>query len=153
MRLLHRARIVVPGPICPEVVNLYPLPVKIMHKKNWISLIIIMLLCLCLSGKENGSILFIAGDPSHGSGEHEYPQSCQLMAECLNQAGLGLQAEVSEGWPSGAALGKYSTIVIYSDGLDHHIANGHVPELITAIESGTGLVVLHCGLNGSCRDY
>ncbi len=114
-----------------------------MHKKNWISLTIIMLLCLCLSGKENGSILFIAGDPSHGSGKHEYPQSCQLLAECLNQAGLGLQAEVSEGWPSGADLDEYSTIVIYSDGLDDHIANGHVPDLVKAIESGTGLVVLH----------
>ena len=114
-----------------------------MHKKNWISVVLITLFCLCLSGKENGSILFIAGHPSHGSGKHEYPQSCQPLAECLNQAGLRMQAEVSEGWPSGTDLGKYSTIVIYSDGLEHHVANGHVAELTTATDSGTGLVVLH----------
>ena len=61
------------------------------YMKNWISVLTFMLVSLCLLGSGKGSILFIAGDPSHGRGVHDYPQSCELLVECLNNAGLGLQ--------------------------------------------------------------
>ena len=90
----------------------FTLQIRAITMKSWISLIAVFFFSLCLGGSEKGPVLFIAGDPSHGPGKHDYPQSCELLAECLNQAGLGLQAEVSHGWPSGGDLGRHAAIVI-----------------------------------------
>jgi hypothetical protein len=34
------------------------------------------------------TILFVAGEPSHGPGEHRFPDGCALLAEALNASGL-----------------------------------------------------------------
>ncbi len=68
-------------------------------------------------------VLFIAGPKSHGIGQHEHPAGCQLLAAHLNASGLGIRAEVSEGWPDDPGkTGGAATIVIYGDGIDAHPA-------------------------------
>lgn len=114
-----------------------------MRVNNGLKLAIWMLICPCLGGFGMASILFIAGEPSHGKGKHDYPQGCELLADSLNRIGLGLQADVSLGWPEDWDLTAYDSIVIYSDGLDDHVAIGHTEELSSAVESGSGLAVLH----------
>lgn len=92
-------------------------------------------------------VLFIAGPKSHPSGQHEHPAGCQLLAAHLNASGLGIRADVSEGWPSDAAkISAAHTIVIYGDGIDAHPAKGHLEELRTHYKAGKGLAVLHFAL-------
>src|SRR3569832_26315 len=44
-------------------------------------------------------IIFIAGNPSHGPGEHEHRAGCLLLKKCLDQ-NPGFTSEVySNGWP------------------------------------------------------
>ena len=52
-----------------------------------------------LSAAETKKIVFIAGPPSHGPGDHEHRAGCLLLKSCLDQV-PGVTAEVySNGWP------------------------------------------------------
>lgn len=93
------------------------------------------------------SVLLIAGPKSHGAGQHEHPAGCELLAKHLETSGLGIKPEVSLGWPTDAAKAESAdTIVLYSDGQDAHVANGHLAELQKRHAAGKGLVVLHYAL-------
>src|SRR5215475_1044393 len=46
-------------------------------------------------------ILFIAGIPSHPYAQHEFNAGCTLLAKCLNESGLPVEARVTNnGWPT-----------------------------------------------------
>jgi hypothetical protein len=93
------------------------------------------------------TVLFIAGPKSHGVGQHEHPAGCRLLADHLNAAGLGIRAEVSEGWPSDAAkITAADTLVIYGDGINAHPAKGRLAELRERHKAGKGLAVIHFAL-------
>src|SRR5438445_9600962 len=67
-------------------------------------------------------VVFIAGRPSHGPGEHEHRAGCLLLKSCLDKV-PGITSEVhSNGWPDnpGAAFAGATTIVVYSDGGGGH---------------------------------
>lgn len=101
-------------------------------------------------------ILFISGAPSHGPGEHRFPDGCALLAGALKASGLGLRAEVSLGWPADILLDRATAVVLYSDGLDGHVAQGHVPALRRHTGAGKGLAVLHFAVEpspGDLADY
>jgi hypothetical protein len=101
-------------------------------------------------------ILFVAGEPSHGPGEHRFPEGCALLATALNGSGLALRAEVSRGWPSDERLQVATALVLYSDGLADHVANGRVPALRRHTGAGRGLAVLHFAVEpspGDLADY
>lgn len=107
----------------------------------------LLLVSAALTAAAETHILWIAGPPSHGWSEHEHPASSRLLATALNEAGLDIRAEVSEGWPEDPERVKAAdAIVIYGDGLDVHVANGHEKELAAHIDAGKGLVVLHWAL-------
>jgi type 1 glutamine amidotransferase len=97
-------------------------------------------------------VLFIAGPASHGPGEHEHPAGCALLAAALSSSDLSLTAAVSEGWPSPEALATASTLVLYSDGLEQHVARDHLDALRAHTARGGGLVVLHFALEASPGD-
>src|ERR1043165_1922343 len=63
-------------------------------------------------------IVFLAGGPSHGPGEHEFNAGCLLLANATNtQSGLPLTARVIRGWPDDeTALDGIKALVVYSDG-------------------------------------
>lgn len=94
-------------------------------------------------------VLFVAGPPSHGPGEHRFPDGCRLLAKALNESGLDVRADVSLGWPTDAALRAAQTLVIYSDGLQAHVANTHLAALREHLRAGKGLAVLHFALEPS----
>ncbi len=104
---------------------------------------------LCSIAHANTTILFIAGEPSHGPGEHRFPDGCALLAEALNASGLPLRAEVSNGWPADAVFAAATTVVLYSDGLENHVAEGKVPALRRHVGARKGLAVLHFALEPS----
>src|SRR5947209_9912691 len=67
-------------------------------------------------------IVFVAGAPSHGPGEHEHRAGCLLLKSCLDQT-PGIVSEVyTNGWPEDptTAFANAATVVIYSDGGGGH---------------------------------
>lgn len=104
----------------------------------------------CLGYGETRNILFLAGEPSHGWNAHEFVAGSELLADCLNESGLDIQATVREGWmTSQDANVNWDAIVIYTDGEENHVAKGHTTELKNLFETGTGMVVLHYALEGA----
>lgn len=96
------------------------------------------------------TVLLIAGEPSHGRMEHEFPDGVELLARCINESGLGLRAFTSVGWPQDSSLlRKADTVVLYSDGGDDHVAKGQEEVLRLRLQRGKNLVVLHYSLEPS----
>ncbi|MBP8256729.1 MAG: ankyrin repeat domain-containing protein [Opitutaceae bacterium] len=92
-------------------------------------------------------ILFVAGEKSHAPGAHEFPAGSRLLANALNASGLGVSAEVSLGWPGDVtALERADLIVLYSDGLEKHVARGKGPWLRERMDRGGALAVMHFAL-------
>ena len=113
-------------------------------------------LCLILASASfaaEKSILFIAGPKSHGTGQHEHPEGCKLLAEHLNASGLPVKATVSLGWPADAAtVAAADSVVIYGDGKEAHPAIGHHGELRQRFEAGKSLAVIHWALEPDSAD-
>ncbi len=98
-------------------------------------------------------VLFIAGPKSHEAGLHEFPRGVELLEEALNCSGLPIVASVSVGWPAAEAdLVQADALVIYSDGLEAHVARGHAEALRGRLVAGKALVVLHFALEPSADD-
>lgn len=93
------------------------------------------------------SILFLAGKPSHGSGEHEYHEGCHLLAKALGHSGLNLKTAIHyDSWPS--SFDGIDALVIYCDGNANHMALGHESELQELSDRGVGIVGLHYAVDG-----
>ncbi len=90
-------------------------------------------------------VLFIAGNPSHGPGEHEHRAGCMLLADHLNKSGLPITATVStNGWPKDASVFEgISAVVMYADGGPGHPALNHLDELKKLADKGVGIGCIH----------
>lgn len=110
------------------------------------------LLCLLIVGlglqafAADKKIVFIAGKPSHRSGEHEHRAGCLLLQSCLtNVPGIATQV-FTNGWPTdAAALKDAATIVLYSDGAGGHpfLADDRLKTVGELMKRGVGLVLIH----------
>src|SRR6478735_3419913 len=94
------------------------------------------------------NVLFIAGRPSHGAGEHEHNAGVQLLAKCLEQGAADRVVpsfKLNGEWPSAEELGKADTVVIYSDGGGGHVAlqGDRLQQLDKEMKRGCGFVCLH----------
>ena len=106
----------------------------------------------CLGGAESPApplVLFVAGEPSHGPGEHRFPTGSRLLADALSASGLPLRTAVVQGWPEPARLAEASSLVLFSDGLERHVARDHADALRRHAAAGRGLAVLHFALEPS----
>jgi type 1 glutamine amidotransferase len=90
-------------------------------------------------------IVFVAGKPSHRSGEHEHRAGCQLLADHLNRSGLPVEAVVTtHGWPQDRSVfDGASAVVIYSDGGGGHPAIRELADLRRMAEAGVGIGCIH----------
>lgn len=87
-------------------------------------------------------VVFLAGAPSHGSGEHEFRAGCLLLAKALNESGLDIQAEVHSGWPEDVSvLDGAKALVIYADGTS--VVGKGWEKVDQMAKSGTGLMFMH----------
>lgn len=101
-----------------------------------------------LVAAENGraSIIMIAGNPSHGPGEHEHNAGIQLLAKCLAQNEkdkTDVHVHLNSEWPSAEEQAKADTIVIYCDGGGGQVALSHREDMEKMMKRGVGLVCLH----------
>jgi type 1 glutamine amidotransferase len=112
-------------------------------------------------------IVFIAGPPSHGPGQHEHRAGCLLLKSCLDQIKVvspvyhsPRAAEVfgkwrvqrvtsvvySNGWPTDAsAFDGASAVVIYSDGGPGHplLKEDRLKTIGALMDKGVGLAAIH----------
>lgn len=92
-------------------------------------------------------IVFIAGTPSHGPGEHEHRAGCLLLQSCLRGVPGVTTVVYSNGWPAHAdtALAGAATIVIYADGGGGHpfLQDDRLRLIGNLMKQGVGLVCLH----------
>ncbi|WP_353566694.1 ThuA domain-containing protein [Haloferula sargassicola] len=96
-------------------------------------------------------IVFIAGDRSHGSGEHEFRAGCLLLQKALNEeSGLDLHATVvGSDWPAKqrGVLEKADAILIYCDA-SSGIA-GEWEFIDGLAKQGKGLMFMHYAVHPS----
>jgi len=91
-------------------------------------------------------VVFAAGNPSHGPGEHEHRAGCMLLAKSLNEEfGDKVFATVYKGgWPKDpTAFDNADAIVGYSDGGGGHPFNSHLKEVNAAVQRGVGVGFIH----------
>ncbi len=109
--------------------------------------LIIAAVLVALNGSAaDKQIVFIAGKPSHGPGEHEHRAGCLLLQSCLKDVPGVTSVVYSNGWPSDAsALEGAATIVIYSDGGGGHpfLPADRLKTIGALMDRGVGLVCLH----------
>ena len=110
-------------------------------------LLALIILTTELTAAENAKIVFLAGPPSHGPGDHEHRAGCLLLKSCLDSV-PGVTSEVhSNGWPQNptAAFAGAATVVIYSDGGGGHpfLRDDRLKTVGDLMKKGVGLVCLH----------
>jgi len=95
-------------------------------------------------------VVFIAGAPSHGPGEHEHRAGCLLLKSCLDKVAGVTSVVYSNGWPDNpsAAFSNAATIVVYSDGGGGHplLQDDRLKKMGELISKGVGLVCIHYGV-------
>jgi type 1 glutamine amidotransferase len=101
--------------------------------------------CVSAADEAKKKIVFIAGNPSHGPGEHEHRAGCQLLADHLNKSGLPVVATVTtNGWPKDNAIfDDAAAVIIYADGGGNHPAINELDELKKLAKKGIGLGAIH----------
>ncbi|HTQ38795.1 MAG TPA: ThuA domain-containing protein [Pirellulales bacterium] len=129
---------------------------------KWALLIAVPALFLCMQGGQaeqpvsaignnapaKKKILFIAGKPSHPYAQHEFNAGCTLLAQCLNDSELPVEASVvKNGWPSDPAVfDGVDAVVMYCDGGDKHMVMHHLDELDALAKKGVGIGAFHYGV-------
>lgn len=94
-------------------------------------------------------VVFIAGTPSHGQGNHEWEKDAQFLKQSLNSAANVKPLSIDihyNGWPENSdALDDADAVVFLSDGREHHPLKE--PDRLAKIRElarrGVGLAFLH----------
>ena len=97
-------------------------------------------------------ILFIAGKPSHGHGQHEHRAGSMLLADALNKSRLPVEAKVHwYGWPKDLSIfDKVDLTVIYADAAGR--MNQKILELMdTRVKDGMGIMFVHYGVHPTVK--
>ncbi|MEM7143791.1 MAG: PVC-type heme-binding CxxCH protein [Verrucomicrobiota bacterium] len=99
--------------------------------------------------EETTRILFLAGDRSHASGEHEFNAGCQLLAKALNeQSKLNVEATVISGWPEDESVfDDVDAVIIYSDGTK--VIGQGWEKADQLAKDGVGLMFMHYAVHPS----
>ena len=97
------------------------------------------------ASKRQKKIVFIAGHPSHGFGQHEHRAGCLLLANDLNENVPQVHAVVVEnGFPKNPhILDDADCVVVFADGGAGHPLMAHLDEFDTLMKKGVGLVCIH----------
>lgn len=95
-------------------------------------------------------VLFIAGAPSHGNGEHEFRAGCMLLADAINASGVNVEAKVHfYGWPKDLSVfDDVDGVVVFADAGGR--MNKQVQELMDKrVKAGMGIMFMHYGVHPS----
>ncbi len=98
------------------------------------------------SAAEPAKIVLIAGNPSHGPGDHEFNAGIMLLAKCLKSVDGIEPVVVKGGWPKDDIVFEDAKAVIFSmDGGGGHpiLKPGHLTTIQQMMEKGVGIGCLH----------
>ena len=111
-----------------------------------------MLLALLLglattaTAAEPTKIVLIAGNPSHGPGDHEFNAGVMLLAKCLKSVDGLDPVVVKGGWPKDDSVFEDAKSVVFfmDGGGDHPILKpDHLITIQQMMEKGVGIACLH----------
>jgi type 1 glutamine amidotransferase len=88
----------------------------------------------------------VAGEASHGGGQHEFPAGVHALKNCLDQREDVIAADYYHGWPSDpTAFDNADTVLFYLDGgAGHPAIQGDRLEILQSIlKRGVGMVCVH----------
>ncbi len=93
-------------------------------------------------------IVFIAGNPSHATGQHEHRAGSMLLADHLSKSNTGFETQVvTNGWPEDESVFEgASAVIIYADGGGGHPAMKHLAKLNELSKKGIGIGCIHYGV-------
>ncbi|MFO1514319.1 MAG: ThuA domain-containing protein [Verrucomicrobiota bacterium] len=95
-------------------------------------------------------IVFIAGNPSHGPGEHEHRAGCLLLQSCLQNVPGVTTVVYTNGWPADpeVAFADAAAIIVYCDGGGGHtlLRENRLQTIGGLMKKGVGLACLHYGV-------
>jgi type 1 glutamine amidotransferase len=101
------------------------------------------------SAKKTRKLVLIAGNPSHGVGQHEHNAGVRLLEKCLKGAqGLEVTA-ILNGYPKDdSILDSADGIMCYADGGKAHplIQGDRIKRVGAVLEKGVGLLCCHFGV-------
>jgi type 1 glutamine amidotransferase len=116
-------------------------------KKIVIGLMLVSALFAVAASAADKKIVFIAGPPSHGPGEHEHRAGCLLLKSCLDKVRGVTPVVYTNGWPDNpdAAFDGAAAVVIYADGGGGHpfLQADRLKTIGGLMEKGVGLACLH----------
>ncbi len=95
---------------------------------------------------EKAKIVLVAGNPSHGPGDHEFNAGCLLMEKCLKTDPNLDPVVVKGGWPMDESVfDGAKAIVFFMDGGGGHpmIQGDHLEKLQALMDKGVGLACMH----------
>ena len=97
------------------------------------------------AGRPDAKILFLAGTDSHWPGSHEHKAGSELLSATLRLRQPGFETvNVYGGWPEDESLFEdVDAIVLYCDGGESHLINGHLRKFEDLVQRGVGVVALH----------
>ncbi len=90
-------------------------------------------------------IVFVSGGRSHGFFSHDHKAGTHLLANQLNESGLGIEAVVHyAGWPADKSIfDGAAAIVVYSDGGGGHPMLRNLKDLDAILSTGVGYGCIH----------
>lgn len=91
-------------------------------------------------------IVLIAGNQSHGPGDHEYKAGCMLLAGFLRQNHVSDPVVVTGGWPDDESVFEGArAVVLYMDGGAAHpiLIGNRLGTMAKLMQKGVGLACLH----------
>jgi type 1 glutamine amidotransferase len=94
-------------------------------------------------------IVFLAGKPSHGPGQHEHRAGCLLLKACLDPIPGINSIVVSNGWPEDESVfNGADAIVVYCDGGKGHplLQGERLKTMEQLMDKGVGLACIHYGV-------
>ncbi len=104
--------------------------------------------CAFSASAADKKIVLVAGNPSHGPGEHEHRAGCLLFQACLDKIPGITTVVVSNGWPKDLAVfDGAAAVVVYADGGGGHpFIQGERLKTIDALaKKGVGIGAVHYG--------
>lgn len=99
---------------------------------------------------EPAKVVLIAGNPSHGPGDHEFNAGILLLAKCLKETGGVDPVVVKGGWPSDEKVfDGAKSVVFFMDGGGGHpmIQQDRLERVMKPLmDKGVGLICMHYGV-------
>ena len=103
-------------------------------------------LAACSFAADKAKVILIAGQDSHGPGDHEFLAGCTLLKKKLDAA-MSDKIEtvlVERNWPSDESIFQGAdAIVIYSDGLGRHPIKDKQEFISKLMDKGVGIAMMH----------